>query len=170
MKKRRLLALASLLLALAVVVPGAALAKRGGTDRPLKGSGSGTTTVNLAASTAVSEGTAQFSHFGKSTYRVNVVFTITGPNTFTIRRGRGVLVAANGDRAISSVRGTGTFTGIGVGETSALTLVFNIVGGTGRFADARGTLTATVSQETISLVGTTVTNRDTFTARGRISY
>jgi hypothetical protein len=169
MIRRRLLVLTSLLLALAVAVPGAAVAKRGGTDRPLKGSGSGTTTGDLATGVATSEGTARFSHAGKTTYSINTTFSATGPNTFALT-GTSTLVAANGDSVFSSLTGTATATGIGVGETIEFTLVFTVTGGTGRFADASGTLTAEATSETVSLVGTTFVNRDTFTARGTISY
>jgi hypothetical protein len=169
MKGRRLLVFTSLLLALAVVTPVSAVAKRGGTDRPLKASGSGTTTADLATGAATSQGTAHFSHLGKSTYTLDTTFTLAGPNTFALS-GASAVVAANGDQVFSTFTGTGTFTGIGVGETATYTIVFTITGGTGRFADASGTLTATVDQEDVSLVGTTVGTRETFTASGTISY
>jgi hypothetical protein len=109
------------------------------------------------------------SHFGKSSYHLDVTFVPSGPNTFSLE-GTATLVAANGDRAFSTLTGTATATGIGVGETAEQTVVFTITGGTGRFADASGTLTAAVSTETVSFVGTTLVNRDTFSTRGRISY
>ena len=60
-------------------------------------------------------------------------------------------------------------------STGILTLVwlvgiFTLAGGTGRFSDASGTATASVRQEVVSVVGTTVTTRDKGTLKGRISY
>jgi hypothetical protein len=169
MPLRRLILLSSLVLTVAALSPAAALGAAKGTDRPLKGSGSGTTTGDLATGVATSNGTAYFTHSGKTTYHIDTTFTVSGPNTFNLA-GTSTLVAANGDTAFSTLTGTATATGIGVGETIDFTLVFTITGGTGRFADASGTLTATATSETVSLVGTTFSNRDTFTAEGQISY
>lgn len=58
----------------------------------------------------------------------------------------------------------------GVGQTSETTVVSTITGGTGRFADASGTLTATVSSVVVSVVGTAGTSSQTFTAKGTIGY
>jgi hypothetical protein len=169
MNAGRMFVVASLLTGLAVVMPGGAMAKRGGTDRPLKGSGSGTTTADLATGIARAEGVARLSHFGKGSYRLDVTFAPSGLNTFSLA-GTGTLVAANGDRAFSTLTGTVSATGIGVGETAEQTVIFTISGGTGRFADATGRLTAAVSTETVSLVTTTLFDRDIFTAHGTISY
>ena len=56
MNLRRLFVLTSLLAALVVVAPGAAVAKKGGTDRPLKGKTSGTTTLDIATLTGRARG------------------------------------------------------------------------------------------------------------------
>jgi len=170
MNRRTLLVLTSLLLALVVIVPGAAVAKRGGADRPMKGSGSGTTIGDLATGVASSEGVARFSHLGKSRYHLESTFTATGPGLTFALNGTATLIAANGDEVFSTFTGTATATGIGVGETAEFALVFTIAGGTGRFADASGTLTLANRGETVSLVGTVFTQRDTFTAEGSISY
>jgi hypothetical protein len=169
MFRRRLLPIASLLVAMAVAAPGVAVGSKGGTDRPFKGTGSGTTTANLATGVGTAEGTARLSHFGKSTYQLDVTFAPSGPNTFSLE-GTAMLVAANGDTVFSTLTGTTTATGIGVGETAEQTVVFTITGGTGRLADASGTFRAAVTTETVSLVGTALFNRDTFSARGRITY
>jgi hypothetical protein len=63
--------------------------------------------------------------------------------------------------------GTGTLL---ANNTSEATLVSTITGGTGRFADASGTLTTSISSVTVSAVGTTITSHDTETHTGRISY
>jgi hypothetical protein len=171
MRGRTLLILMSLL-ALAVVAPAAAVAKQGGTDRPLKGSGSGTTTVNVATTPfpGSTEGTARLSHLGKTSYSSNFAVTLTGPDTFTIA-GTQTFVAANGDMLFLSFSGTGTFAGVfAPGQTTETRLSYAVTGGTGRFDDASGTLTGTVLGEVTSVVGATGTGPHTFTAEGRISY
>lgn len=169
--RRTLLVLTSLL-ALAVVAPGAAVAKRGGTDRPWKGKGSGTTTLNVATTPfpGSTDGTARFSHLGKTSYSSNFAVTLTGPNSFTIA-GTQTVVAANGDMLFLSFTGTGTFVGaFAPGQTTETNLSYTVIGGTGRFDDATGTLTGTVLGEVTSVVGATGTGPHTFTAKGTLSY
>ena len=169
---RRTLLILMSLLALTVVAPGAAVAKRGGTDRPWKGKGSGTTTVNVGTSplSGSTEGTARISHLGKTSYSSSFTFTLTGPDTFTIA-GTQTLVAANGDELFLSFTGTGTFAGaFAAGQTSEVTAVYTVTGGTGRFDDASGTLTGTVFTELVSVVGPIGTGTHRFTVRGKISY
>jgi hypothetical protein len=170
---RRTLLILTSFLALTVVAPGAAVAKHGGTDRPWKGKGSGTTTFNVATVPSLPgsiEGTARFSHLGKSSYSGTFTITLTGPGTFTIG-GTQTVVAANGDMLFVSFAGTGTLTGMfGPGQTSEIATTWTVTGGTGRFDDASGTLTGTVSTELVSVVGPIGTGIHTFTARGKISY
>ena len=167
MNRLRLLVFMGVLLAIAVIAPSTALAKRGGTDRPVKGEGSGATTANLATGAATSQGTLHLSHTGKTTATLNTTLTPTGPNTVALT-GTSTHVAANGDTIFATL--TGTITGIGVGESADFTVVFTITGGTGRFADASGTLTGRGSQLIVSQVGATLTLSDTFTLSGTISY
>jgi hypothetical protein len=80
------------------------------------------------------EGTGTATYLGKytehATLRVNVLTgSATGAATFT---------AANGDTLTASVVGQGTPTGP---TTRSIVEVYTITGGTGRFADATGTLT-----------------------------
>jgi hypothetical protein len=80
------------------------------------------------------EGTGTATYLGKytehATLRVNVLTgSATGTATFT---------AANGDTLTASVVGQGTPTGP---TTRSIVEVYTITGGTGRFADASGTLT-----------------------------
>ena len=90
--------------------------------------------------------------------------TITGSNvSFTLT---GIIVAANGDEIFTTATGTGTLTATGTEST----LVSTITGGTGRFPDASGTITSTITSVNVSLVGTTLTSNDTETHTGRISY
>jgi hypothetical protein len=168
MQVRKLLVLTSVL-ALFVVAPGVALAKPGGSDRPIHGSGTATDTLDLATGTGSGEGPAVISHLGKGTFSHSFAVTLTGPTTFTVVSSE-TFTAANGDQLFATFAGGGSLTGVGVGETAHITGPITITGGTGRFADASGTLTGTFDAETLSIVGTTVVNRDTFSVEGRISY
>jgi hypothetical protein len=168
MRRRTLLILMSLL-ALAVVAPAAALAKA---DRPLKGRGSGTTTFDfgIVPIPGTAEGTARFSHLGKSTYSSEYTITFSSATAFTIA-GTQTIVAANGDMLFATFTGTGNLDGpFGAGQSAENTLVSTISGGTGRFADASGTVTTTFFSAAFSVIGTTATSNQSLTARGRISY
>lgn len=165
MQVRRLLVLTSVL-AVFVVAPGAAVAKRGGTDRPIHGSGTAIDTLDLVAGTGLGEGPAIISHLGKGTFSHSFATTFTSATTFTVS-GSETFTAANGDQFFTTFTGTGTLDGA---LNAVVTGVATITGGTGRFADASGTLTSTSNAEPISQVGTTLVNRTTFTVDGRISY
>jgi hypothetical protein len=168
MQVRKLLVLTSVL-ALFVVAPGAAVAKPGGTDRPIKGAGTSTTTIDIVTGAATTQGTAIISHLGKSTFTQDFTITPTGPTTFT-QTGTVTLTAANGDQLFATLSGGGRIGGLAAGDTTDVSSVFTITGGTGRFADASGTITSPVFVTVVSLVGTTLVTSDTFTLQGRISY
>ena len=154
------------LLAVAAVSPAAALGKAKGTDRPSSGKSSSTTTVDLATGTGSVEGSGQLSHIGRFTFTNDITsFTLTGGDGFTFTL-TAVIVAANGDEIYTTATGTGTLTATG----SEATLVSTITGGTGRFADASGTLTTAITSEIVSAVGSTLTTADTEIHKGRISY
>ena len=158
----------SIILALLAVaaVPPAALGKANGTDRPSSGKSSSTTTVDLATGTGSVVGSGQLSHIGSFTFTNDITsFTLTGPDTFSLTL-TAIIVAANGDEIYTTATGTGTLTPTG----SETTLVSTIIGGTGRFADASGTITSKITSVTVSVVGTTVTNQDIEIHEGRISY
>jgi hypothetical protein len=155
------------LLTVAAVSPAAALGKAKGTDRPVRGTSTSTTTLDLATGTGSVTGSGQLSHLGRFTFTNDITsFTLTGPDTFSLTL-TAVLVVANGDEIYTTATGTGTLL---TATTSELTLVSTITGGTGRFADASGTLISKASSVTVSTVGTTITTRDTETHTGRISY
>ena len=154
------------ILAVAAIGPAAALGKPHGTDRPSKGTSTSTTTVDLATGTGTSDGSGQISHLGAFTFHNDFTgFTVTG-DTFSWTQ-TATIVAANGDEIFTTAVGTGTLL---PNNTSEATLVSTITGGTGRFADASGTLTTRISSVTVSVVGTTITSEDTETHTGRISY
>jgi hypothetical protein len=166
MPLRRLMFLASLVLAVAALSPATALGAAKGTDRPVSGKTTSTSTVDLATGIGISDGSGQVSHLGAFTFHNDFSgFTVTG-NTFNWTQ-TATFVAANGDEIFATAVGTGTLL---PNNTSEATLVSTITGGTGRFADASGTLTSSISSVTVSVVGTTITTNDTETHTGRISY
>ena len=163
MPLRRLILLSSLVLAVAALIPATALGAANGTDRPVSGTSTSTTTVDAVAGTGVSDGSGQFSHLGASTFHNDFTsITLTSPTTFTFTLTASI-VAANGDVIFTTATGTGTLTATG----SESTLVSTITGGTGRFADASGTFTSSIISVNTSTPGT---SNDTETHTGQISY
>ena len=167
MPLRRLIFLASLVLAVAAMSPSAALAAAHGTNRPLTGTATGTTTLNLLTGDAASVFTGHLSHLGAETGTdeltviadlVTGTFTYTGTRTF---------VAANGDEVLSTVTGSGAFTSLTAAQSTEHD---TIIRGTGRFAGARGAYTDTVSFVLASPAGPSETLRFTAVAQGQISY
>jgi hypothetical protein len=105
-------------------------------DTPFKGTISAveTSQVVFPIASINREGTGTATYLGKytehATLQVNV---LTGSAT-----GAATFIAANGDTLTASVLGQGTPTGP---TTRSIVEVYTITGGTGRFADATGTLT-----------------------------
>jgi hypothetical protein len=154
------------LVAFAAVSPATALAKAKATSRPMNGTGSSTTTVDLATGTGDVAGGGRVSHLGKFKFTNDITsFTLTGPDTFRLTL-TAIIVAANGDRICTAATGKGKLTT----TRSEMTLVSKITGGTGRYARASGTLTSKISSEIVATAGTTTTTRDSETHSGRISY
>jgi hypothetical protein len=162
---RRFTFILALLALAAGLTAGPALAQAKGTDRPVGGTSTSTTTIDLAAGTGAVVGSGQLSHFGAFTFTNDISsFTITGQAvSFTLT---GVIVAANGDELHTVATGTGTMTATGTEST----LVSTAVGGTGRFADASGTTTTRITSVIVATDGATVTATDTEVHEGRISY
>ena len=155
-------------LALIFAVPQVAAAKSKGTDRPLKGPGSGTTTFDTSTAPfpATGEGTAQMSHLGKVTYSLDYTLTPEAGGTFSLA-GTSEFVAANGDKFFATFTGSVPPTGPGTSDATANS---TITGGTGRFEGASGSFITTVFTEVTSTVGSTVTADQTLRSRGTISY
>ena len=136
---RKAMLLTALVLTVAALTPAAALAKAGGTDRPVKGTVVGDVTVPIPSLQLTTDASGVMTHLGKYTAHFEgsaeiVGGRILGEGTFTV-------VAANGHEL------TGTFTtdeGLSFGEPHSLTVVLTIRGGTGRFADASGMITAPI--------------------------
>jgi hypothetical protein len=160
---RRLLSLIALALAVAFLSVAPAFGSAKGTDRPFKGSGSGTGAIGFVGgvpANATIDATTQASHLGFAT--VHVVNVFTGPTTAT---STGTFVAANGDTVTES----GTITSVAVNPTTITsTAVYTITGGTGRFAGASGAETTTAT--TTLDAPTFLTFHATFTFIGTITY
>ena len=153
-------------LALAVLSPASALANAGGTDRPIKGAGTGTISLDPAtgAFTGVVPGVS--SHLGDMTVHIEGVGARAADGTFA-GSGTATLVAANGDEVTGSI--TLTQTALPDGHT-VTTVVVTITGGTGRFANASGTLTVICLSGPPSQVGATLLIKAECKFTGQISY
>jgi hypothetical protein len=131
----KLLVLAGVALAIAALVPASALAKKGGTDRPVKGKVSGLSVFCPATGEGTENVSGVATHFGKFTGHTEGSFMFTSPTT-GFGEGTASLVAANGDEL------TGTWTDEAVikpdlsGHIGMIVVI--ITGGTGRFAGASG--------------------------------
>ena len=109
-------------------------------------------------------GSGQASLLGKFTSNTDDQYVLVGSNGFSWT-GTGTIVAANGDKLFTSVSGTGTF-----GTPIHTMGVTTITGGTGRFADATGTLTGTSATTSVSIVGSIEMTTQTGSSEGTISY
>ena len=165
MPLRRLIFPASVVLALTVMSPSAALAAPHGTARPLTGTGTGTTALNLATGAATADFTGHLSHLGAETGHDDLTVTITSPSTFRYT-GTETFLAANGDKLFAVVTGSGTATPTAIQSTDTDT----ITGGTGRFTGASGTYAKTSSLIVVSVTATSETSRFTSALDGQISY
>ena len=106
------------LVAFAAVSPAAALGKSKASSRPMSGTGSSTTIVDLATGTGSVAGGGQVSQLGKFKFTNDITsFTLTGPDTFGLTL-TAIIVAANGDKLCTAATGKGTLTPTG-SETSA---------------------------------------------------
>jgi hypothetical protein len=158
---RRLTFTLAVLAVAATITAGPALASSKGTDRPLRGTSTSSTTIDLVTGTGSSVGSGQISHLGRFTFTNDITsFTLTGNATAISLTG--TIVAANGDEVHTTATGTGTL--------DEVTLVSTVVGGTGRFADASGTLTSTITNTALATAGTTVTATESEVHEGRVSY
>jgi hypothetical protein len=160
------LVLAGLVLALAALGPSAAVAKQGGTDRPISETASGTNVIDVATGAFVVDVAGTESHLGTVTAHYTGVATPTGPTTISIS-GTGVEVAANGDRLYLALSGSAT---LDAAFNAQGTLVNTFTGGTGRFAHASGSEAGTLSMATRSFDGATLTSAIRLSLTGTVGY
>jgi|tagenome__1003787_1003787.scaffolds.fasta_scaffold20788135_2 hypothetical protein len=159
-------ALIGLVLAIAVLNPASAPADAGGTDRPIKGAGMGTISIHPATGTFTGDVPGVSSHLGAITVHIEGVGAPVADGTFA-GTGTATIVAANGEEVTGTI--TVTQAALADGHTTT-TVVVRITGGTGRFADASGTLTVVCESGPPSLVGATLVINDVCAFRGLISY
>src|SRR5436190_14344444 len=144
--------------------PTLAMAASGGTDRPIAGAASGTNAISLGAGTFTSDATGLVSHLGRTAFHIEGRFGFTATGVAV----SGVMTAtsASGDRLLGNFGGSGT-TGPGTVDIAA---TFQPFGGTGRFADASGSLSGTIHERILSLAGGVLTNATEFRFSGMLSY
>lgn len=125
-----------------------------------------TTTLNLTTGAAASISTGHLDPIGAFTGTASEQFIPTSATTFDFT-GTATLVTANGDELFATFAGSGAFTSA---TTRKSTNTYTIVGGTGRFARAGGTITETITSTVVSIHETSETTHDTSVLRGTISY
>lgn len=159
--------LSGLAVAIVAISPAAAEAKN--PIREIRGSRTDTLTLSPTTGLGTNVARGHFSHFGKWTSTNPVQFMPTGLTTFNFFSvGQNTAVFANGDRLFSTFRGSGHTNGDG---TSTSENTFTIVGGTGRFANATGTISETIASTLMGLdpAGNQIFH-DSAKMRGTISY
>lgn len=158
----------ALMVWLAVVSPGVAVAKAGGTDRPVSGTASGTVRLNLLTHNYAAEVSGTSTQVGLYGARDEGSGAFLPDFTFA-GTGEVSLVAANGDELHGrSTLTTSPFTPGAVEHTT--TEVTTITGGTGRFEDATGTMTGHYDVTPIGVEGATLVNHVEGTIEGSTSY
>jgi hypothetical protein len=165
MRKRFLLS--SLVIGVGLTSPAAALAGPGGSNLPLMGNSTAVLTVSLADGSLTGAASGHLTLLGAFTTIDNTTFTPTGPPGPVIPfeiTGTTAFVAANGDELLGTVNGTGDI----ADSVARGTNVVTITGGTGRFANASGSLTETFTYPFV-FVGSSVTGTSTATIQGNIN-
>jgi hypothetical protein len=172
MTTRKAIALASLALALAILSPASAVAKVGGTDRPVKGTASGSARINLSTGAFSGDVTGHSTHIGNYAAHTEGFAALNPGGLACAHDCTTTVVAANGDRITgpAEISTADPAPGVHTG-----TVVTTITGGTGRFADATGVLTTTLTSTSFTVVGvcpacTVFRNDDVGRTTGKISY
>jgi hypothetical protein len=164
MMRHKRMALA-LVLALGVLSPASALATTGGTERPVKGGGSGTIAFDPEASTFEGDPSGVASHLGNYAMHFEGTAAPTGENT-AVGTGTLTIETADGDQVTGTFTSTSEFTSSGATHT----VVVEIISGTGRFAGASGTLTIICVAGPSVQVGDQLVSEIECTIKGRIGY
>ncbi len=163
---RKAFVLAGVVLAIAVVSPGAALAGKGGTDRPFKFSETGTGETNLLNGHVSIALTGNGTHMGLFQHTEQGQGTPVSPGTLHYESSWHVVVA-NGDDLFGECAGTGTTSD---GTHYLLLLDCISTGGTGRFAGATATFGAVVNVTYVNVVGSTAYSEVEAVGAGTVSY
>ena len=151
----------------AVVVAASPAAASANQDaRPVVGTRTGTTLLNVGTEQASSTSSGFLAHIGAFTGSSTEVFM--GNPSFSVTGSDLKVVAANGDTLTATVVGSGTTTV----ETSETTDTITITGGTGRFEGATGTLHEVIASTLEGFDTTTeiATYHDVATVSGTIGY
>ena len=153
-------------LAVGVVAACPAAAAANNIARPVVGTRTGTTLLNVNTDQASTTSSGFLAHIGAFTGTSTESFT--QPPNFTVTGTDLEVTAANGDTLTASVVGSGTATG----DTSLSTDTITVTGGTGRFAGATGTLHEQITSTVVAFDPITgiVTYHDVATVTGTISY
>ena len=169
---RKAITLTGIAVAVAALSPASAPAAAGGADRPVKGSLSGMDSIDVSRlpidQTLAIEADVSgvISHLGRTTAHLEGHGALT-PQGTVAANGTGTLVAANGDRLTGTFTLAGPAPSFGVHEVR---IVMTIIGGTGRFADATGTLRSAQQVTPTSFDGVTLHQASEGPVSGRISY
>lgn len=166
MSMRKATVLAGLVLAVAALSPVSALAKAGGTDRPVKGIASGTVSINVPGLAVTGDFTGIVAHLGKVTSHLDAGIALTPQGTAVVT-GAQTVVGANGDQLTGDVTITGPAPTPGVHSNIG---VITVTGGTGRFEDASGELRVNSEATPFSFDGVTLLESLESKLRGRLSY
>ena len=165
---RRLTLLAGLALAVGVLLPGSGLAGVGGSDRPFNISASGSLTIDLQTGQAHGLGTGTGTHIGLEADEEDLqLLPTTDPTTFIWISLGWTGRAANGDQIFATGSGTVSFTDA---THSTAVGTYTVSGGSGRFANATGTVAATVFNTLIFVEGQIATYSWEGTFVGTLSY
>jgi len=160
MAKIKMMALAGVLV-LAVLMAASAPASAGGRSLTITGQGTGTIRLDAATGAFTGEESGVSSVLGTYTVHLQGRATPAADGTVT-GIGTATIVAANGDQL------TGDFTVTGDGQTQ--TVVVTITGGTGRFANATGTLTVICHSGPSLQEGTVLVLEHRCTMKGTVSH
>lgn len=159
--------LVCLALAVAALSPASALAKAGGPERPVKGTGAGLVTINVQTGAVSADASGVASHLGEYTTHIDSRIVRLNPDGTVVLQGTQTIVADNGDQLTGPVTITGPAPTTSVHPVTA---VMTVTGGTGRFGDADGTLTIDAIATPFSFDGVTLLEGIDYSVAGELNY